>query len=272
METYHLHMISDSTAETVSMVGRSSLAQFDDVPVVSHVWRMIRNQKQMKEVIDGIEANRGFVLYTLVNDGLRVALEDGCRRLQVPCIPILDPIVGALGAYFGAEVHARPGRQYVMDAEYYSRIEAMHFVLSHDDGQSTGNLNQADVIVLGVSRTSKTPTCIYLANRGIKAANVPIVPGVPLPKEVLDATNPLIVGLTKDPKRLVQIRRNRLRMLNQGEVTDYVDIDSVSQEVNGARRLFTLHEWPVIDVTRRSIEETAATILHLYSRRMESVS
>jgi len=267
MKTFHVHMVSDSTAETVSLVARASLAQFDDVPVTSHVWRMIRNKKQVEEVIAGIEANRGFVLYTLVDDSLQAALLEGCRRLQVPCVAAIDPVVRALGAYLGAETHPRPGRQHVMDAEYFSRIEAMHFVLSHDDGQSAADLDEADVVLLGVSRTSKTPTCIYLANRGIKAANVPIVPGVPLPPEVAAARHPLIVGLTKEPKSLVQIRRNRLRILNQAEETDYVDIATVSEEVNGARRLFAQHGWPVIDVTRRSIEETAATILHLFSRR-----
>ena len=156
-----------------------------------------------------------------------------------------------------------------MEAEYFSRIEALNFVLSHDDGQSAWDLNQADVVVVGVSRTSKTPTCIYLANRGIKAANVPIVPGCPLPGEVMETTNPLVVGLTKDPRQLVQIRRNRLRMLQRDEESDYIDIDTVSEEVNGARRLFNKHNWPVIDVTRRSIEETAATILQLYNRRKE---
>jgi hypothetical protein len=156
-----------------------------------------------------------------------------------------------------------------MDADYFDRIEAMHFVLNHDDGQLTRDLNDADVVVIGVSRTSKTPTCIYLANRGIKAANIPVVPGFPLPTEVLEAENPLIVGLTEDPKRLVEIRRNRLRMLKQDEQTDYVDSETVSQEVNAARRMFASHGWPVIDVTRRSIEETAAHILQLYNRRQE---
>ncbi len=269
MKTLHLHLVSDSTGETVSLVGRASLVQFDDIETTEHVWRMVRNKAQVEEVIAAIESNPGFVLYTVVDDDLRRILEDGCRRLRVPCIPILDPVVTAMGAHLRAEVHARPGRQHVMDAEYFSRIEALNFVLSHDDGQSAWNLDQADVVVVGVSRTSKTPTCIYLANRGIKAANVPVVPGCRLPEEVTNVTNPLVVGLTKDPHQLVQIRRNRLRMLQRDEETDYVDIDTVSEEVNGARRLFNKHDWPVIDVTRRSIEETAATILELYNRRKE---
>ena len=169
----------------------------------------------------------------------------------------------------GAEVRATPGRQHVMDDEYFNRIEAMHFVLAHDDGHSTWNLNNADVVLVGVSRTSKTPTCIYLANRGVKAANVPMVPGVPLPEELQKATHPLMVGLTTDPRRLVQLRRNRLRLLNEDEESDYVDMDRVVAEINAARRLFAQNNWPVIDVTRRSVEETAANILQLLARRRE---
>ena len=269
MKTFHLHLISDSTGETASTVARACLVQFDNIQPSQHLWSMVRNPAQVDEVLAAVEAKPGFVLFTIVSEDLRKYLEEGCRRLKVPCLGLLDPTIAALEAYLGAAVHARPGRQHVLDAEYFSRIEAMHFALSHDDGQSTWNLDNADVVVLGVSRTSKTPTCIYLANRGIKAANVPVVPGCPLPPEVIEVTNPLIVGLTKDPKRLIQIRRNRLRMLKEDEQTDYVDPETVSEEIRSARRLFAKHGWSVIDVTRRSIEETAATIIQLYDRRKE---
>ncbi len=272
MKTFHLHLVSDSTGETLNMVSRACLVQFEGVQATEHVWSMIRRKSMIKEVIKGIEKHRGFVLYTLVNENIRKTLEDGCQKLKVPCVPILDPVFFALGNYLGAEVHAKPGRQHVMDAGYFNRIEAMHFVLSHDDGQSTESLDQADVIVVGVSRTSKTPTCIYLANRGIKAANVPFVPGYPLPPEVLKAKVPLVVGLVNDPKRLVQIRQNRLKLLKQNEETDYIDIETVSKEVNEARRLFSKEKWPVIDVTRKSIEEVAATILQIYHRHMDEAS
>ncbi len=272
MDPIHIHIISDSTGETGILVARASLAQFEGIDVREHIWSMTRSDAQVDDVLKHIAANRGFVMFTLVEGKLRDALEMGCRKLQVPCISILDPIIAALGAYLGAEIKAQPGRQHVMDAEYFSRIEAMQFVLAHDDGQSTWNIDQADVLIVGVSRTSKTPTCIYLANRGIKAANIPFVPGCPMPQEILEAKNPLIVGLTKDPKRLVQIRRNRLLMLDQDQETDYVDLESVSKEVNEALRLFNSHKWPVIDVTRRSIEETAATIMQMHQRRKESVA
>jgi hypothetical protein len=268
-KTFHLHLVSDSTGETLNLVSRATLVQFDNIDAVEHTWNMIRNEKQVAEALAGIKENPGFVLLTLVDGGLRSRLEDGCRELKVPCIPILDPVVSALGSYLKAEIHAEPGRQHVMDAEYFSRIDALHFVLSHDDGQSTHNLNDADIIVTGVSRTSKTPTCIYLANRGLKAANVPIVPGCSAPPELLAAEKPLIVGLTNDPRQLIQIRRNRLRSLGQDEETDYVDLETVVVEVKHAKRLYEANGWPVIDVTRKSIEEVAANILQLYNRRVE---
>lgn len=267
MKNIHLHLVSDSTGETVSLVARACLAQFEDVNAKNHDWSLIRTEDQVDEILNAIEKNRGFVLCTLVDNNLQMKLEEGCHQLQVPCIAILDPIIGALGHYLGSEIKARPGRQHELDAEYFNRIDAMQYVLGHDDGQMTQDLDDADIVILGVSRTSKTPTCIYLANRGIRAANIPIVPGCPLPDEISSITKPLIVGLTKDPKSLVQIRRNRLRLLNQDEETDYVDIKTVSKEVNDAHRMFTNNNWPVIDVTRRSIEETAAQILTLFNRR-----
>jgi len=266
---FHLHLVSDSTGETVSIVARSCLVQFDTIEATEHMWAMVRSKDQVEDILDGIRKNPGFVLYTIVNEDTRNQLEEGCRKLQVPCLAVLDPIISKLGMHLDAEVHPMPGRQHVMDAEYFSRIEAMQFVLSHDDGQSTHNLDNADVVVMGVSRTSKTPTCIYLANRGIRAANIPIVPGCALPEELFTSINPLIVGLTKDPKRLVEIRRQRLRLLDQDETSDYVDLEKVSSEINDARRLFTKHDWPVINVSRKSIEETAATIIQLYNKRRE---
>jgi len=266
---FHLHLVSDSTGETVGIVARSCLVQFDTIEATEHMWAMVRSKDQVEDVLDGIRKNPGFVLYTIVNEDTRNQLEEGCRKLQVPFISVLDPIISKLGMHLDAEVHPMPGRQHVMDAEYFSRIEAMQFVLSHDDGQSTHNLDNADVVVMGVSRTSKTPTCIYLANRGIRAANIPIVPGCALPEELFTSNNPLIVGLTKDPKRLVEIRRQRLRLLDQDETSDYVDLEKVSSEINDARRLFTKHDWPVINVSRKSIEETAATIIQLYNKRRE---
>ncbi|MBC8269618.1 MAG: kinase/pyrophosphorylase [Rhodospirillaceae bacterium] len=269
---FHLHLVSDATGETVNLVARASLVQFDNIEQTKHVWNMVRSESQIRDIIEGVKENPGFVLYTLVDNEMRNLLENSCRELKVPCIPILDPVVSALGSYLKAEIRAAPGRQHVMDAEYFSRIEALHFVLSHDDGQATRSLNEADVIIVGVSRTSKTPTCIYLANRGLKAANVPIVPGCALPPELMQSKKPLVVGLTNDPRQLVQIRRNRLRSLGQDEETDYIDPETVTREVKEAKRLYTSQGWPVIDVTRKSIEEVSAKILQLYNRRLEQHS
>ena len=264
---FHLHLVSDSTGETVHSVARACLVQFDGAQAVEHVWSMVRTRSQIERVIAGVEANRGVVLFTLVSDTLRQLLQEGCRRIQAPAIPVLDPVIGALASYLGRESRGLPGKQHLLDSEYFARIDAMTFALNHDDGQSSWGLNDADVCLVGVSRTSKTPTCLYLANRGIKAANVPFVPGVPLPPELLEAKHPLIVGLTNDPERLIQLRRNRLDLLHHDQATEYTNIDAVRTEVREARRIFVERHWPVIDVTRRSIEETAAAIMKLLARR-----
>jgi len=273
--SFHLHLVSDATGETINSVARACLAQFeDDVEPIEHHWSLIRTGRQMAKVLDGIKDTPGLVLFTLVNEELRTALQEGCRKLQVTCIPVLDPVIGALAAFLGRQSRGLPGRQHELDAEYFGRIDAMSFALAHDDGQSSWDYNEADVILVGVSRTSKTPTCIYLANRGIKAANVPIVPDCPVPPELMTAKRPLIVGLTKDPNQLIQVRRHRLRLLAQDEETDYVDPELVKKEVLQARRLCGEHGWPIIDVSRRSIEETAATILQMLSehRNGDSIS
>jgi len=264
---HHLHLVSDATGETLNSVARACLVQFEGVDPEEHVWSLVRTKGQMDKVLRGIEEHPGPVLFTLVNTGLRDQLMEGCRRLDVPCIAVLDPVIHRLATWFEVAIRGRPGLQHVLDAEYFERMDAMNFALAHDDGQLTEDLNLADVVLVGVSRTSKTPTCIYLANRGIKAANVPVVPGCPVPPSLLSATRPLVVGLTKDPTQLVQVRRNRLRMIakDQSE-TEYVDPESVREEVTMARKLCQRQGWPVIDVSRRSVEETAATIMGYFAR------
>ncbi len=267
MTRFHLHLVSDSTGDTVHSVARACLVQFENSEAIEHIWSMVRTKAQIERVVSGIGANPGVVLYTLVDETLRAPLVEGCRRLQVPAIPVLDPVIAALGAYLGSQARGLPGQQHLLDSEYFQRIDAMTFALTHDDGQAAWGWNDADVILVGVSRTSKTPTCIYLANRGIKAANVPLVPGTEPPPELFRLSRPLIVGLANDPERLIQVRRNRLTQFRQEERSDYTDIEAVRQEVAAARRLFNEHQWPVIDVTRRSIEETAAAVLKLLARR-----
>ena len=272
MSEFHLYLISDATGETVESVARACLVQFEHTEPVEHIWNLVRSQRQIEDVFADIEERPGFVLYTLVNTEIIAQLQAACRRLKVPCISVLQPIMSAFGNYLDEEGHAQPGLQHTLDDEYYGRIAAMDFALTHDDGQATWNLEEADVVVLGVSRTSKTPTCIYLANRGIKAANIPIVFGHDLPEEVFKLDKPYVVGLIRDTRTLIQVRRNRLRMLSESDETTYADPDQVAEEVNYASRLFAREKWPVIDVTRRSIEETAAAIIQMRTQYVEQNS
>ncbi len=268
---FHLHLVSDSTGETISSVARACVVQFAGYEANTHLWWLVRNRHQVDNVIEGVKAEPGLVLATLVDPDVRVALEEGCRQLRVPCVSVLDPVMAALAKYLNAEFGMEPGRQHILDAEYFKRIDAMHFTLAHDDGQMLEDIDEAEVIVVGVSRTSKTPTCMYLANRGIKAANVPIIPDQSVPREVLEAKKPLIVGLTREPRSLVDVRRARLQFLDR-DVPGYADPDVVRDEVSTARRLFAEHGWPVIDMTRRSIEEAAASILQYYSQRQSTAA
>jgi regulator of PEP synthase PpsR (kinase-PPPase family) len=264
MKKYHLHLISDSTGGTLNSVVKACLAQFDRVEAEQHFWPLIRTQKQLLGAVEGIRRHPGLVLYTLVDDGLSKAAEKHCQSLGVPAISILHPVLHLMSSYFGMQSLAEPGLQHKLNEEYFARMDAVDYALHHDDGQkSDRDLEQADVILVGVSRTSKTPTCIYLANRGVKAANVPYVPGIPFPDKVLELKKPLFVGLTATPERLIDIRRNRLQQLGELRETDYLDTEHVHDEVKEARRFYGKRGWPVIDVTRRSIEETAAEIISL---------
>ena len=267
MSSFHLHLVSDATGETVNALAKAAFVLFDGVEVYEHSWTLVRTETQLESVIRGIGENPGLVVFTLVSRALRDVLEAACRELQVPCLAILDPVVSAMASYFGAVSSDQPGRQHVMDAAYFSRIDAMEFCVTHDDGQHTAEFDQADVVLVGVSRTSKTPTCLYLANRGIKAANVPVVPGVVAPDGLEKLEGPLIVGLTTTADRLLQVRRTRLLALNQDAETDYINAEAVRGELVAARKLFERNGWPVIDVARKAIEETAAAILSLHTER-----
>lgn len=268
---YHLHLVSDSTGETLNAVAKAACAQFDMGHPIEHVYPLVRSRKQLERAVAEIEGAPGMVLHTMVNQELRELLEAKCRELGQPSVAVIDPVMNLLGSYLGAEVSHRPGAQHELDAKYFRRIDALNYSMAHDDGQSAETLDRADVILVGVSRTSKTPTCIYLANRGIKAANIPIVLGVSLPEQLYTVTGPLIIGLLASPERLISIRKNRLLSLNEDAETDYVDLDAVRSEVAYARRLFGDKGWPVIDVTRRSIEETAAAVIALHSRARQPV-
>lgn len=263
----HVHLISDSTGETLENLAKAAIAQFDDVEVVRHFWPMVRSEAHLDRIMAEISANRGLVLFTLVNLELRANLERRAAALDLPAVAVLDAVTDALSRMLGQRAKARPGRQHVLDAAYFARVDAIQFTVAHDDGIAWENWEQADIVLAGVSRTSKTPTSIYLANRGYKTANIPIVPESPPPDILFRLQRPLVVGLTTGVDRLVQVRRNRLLSLNQAPETAYVEEEAVRAELAYARRMFADNGWPVIDVTRRSIEETAAAIIRLVDDR-----
>lgn len=260
---FHVHLVSDSTGETLNAMARAVCARFENVLPIEHIYALVRSQRQLDRALSDIAEAPGIVLHTIVDDGLRQALEDGCRRMDMPCIPALDPLVSAMQRYLGAATTSRVGAHLRLDNDYFNRMDALNYAIGHDDGQGGQDLDQADVVLVGVSRTSKTPTCIYLAHRGVRAANVPLVPGRPVPEKLFTMKNTLIVGLTISPDRLIQIRRNRLLSLKENRESSYIDVDSVREEIVYARRLYERYSWPVIDVTRRSVEETAAAVLNL---------
>ncbi|MGE4351253.1 MAG: pyruvate, water dikinase regulatory protein [Bdellovibrionales bacterium] len=266
-DIFHVHLVSDATGETINNVARACLAQFEDLPIQEHFWSLIRTKRQLDLVFEGLRQWPGLVLYTFVDKELGQALSTQCRRVHLPSHSVLDPILAVMADFFGTPSTQDPGRQHVLDEDYFARIDAMEYALSLDDGNKMEQLDKADVIVLGVSRTSKTPTCIYLSHRGIKAANVPLVPGIPLDVDLKKLTKPLVVGLTRDPDALVETRQTRLRFLHQNEKTNYIDPEKVREEVMEARRFFARNGVPVIDVTRRSVEETSAEIMMLFNKR-----
>ncbi len=265
---FHLHLVSDSTGETLITVARAAAAQYMKVIPVEHVHPLVRTPKQLDRVLTEIEEMPGIVLYTLLQGNLVDRLEQKCRELGLPCLSILGPVLHLFQSYLGAESTHKVGAQHTLNAEYFRRIDALNYTMMHDDGQQTDDLEEADVLLIGVSRTSKTPTSIYLANRGVKTANVPLVSGVPLPPDLERLQRPLVVGLYATPERIVQIRQNRLLGLKAYRDDDkYIDPQSVAEEVAASRRLCAKHNWPSIDVSRRSIEETAAAVLALLAER-----
>ena len=269
-QTLHIHLVSDSTGETVHQVARACVAQFPNVTTVEHVWTLVRSEEHLHTVCAGLDRNPGILLMSIVNDEMRDKILAECRSRGIPAVSVLDPVVHLLGRVLGQTTRNLPGGQRRLNMAYFDRIAAVDFAVSHDDGMNMGQLEQADILLVGVSRTSKTPTSMYLAHRGYKVANYALVPQVPFPLHYLSGLNLLVVGLTNDPKRLSQIRRTRqLAMADTDNVT-YVDVDQITEEVRHGRRLCSEQSWPVIDVTRRSVEETAAAVIQLHTNWQES--
>ena len=272
---FHLHLVSDATGTTLLGLARAVLAQFEGVEPVQKFWPLVRTQKQLDKVIARIEANPGPVIFTFVDKKMRTRLQDRCDELHVPCVAVLDPIIRSLSSYLGVNAAGVPGLQHAMDDAYFRRVSAIDFAMRHDDGKDLKDLEKAEIILVGVSRTSKTPTSVFLARRGVKVANIPLVPGVDVPPEKFELDEPMYIGLSAAPSRLMQIRRTRLKAdtdetaKRNFQENTYLDEEKIEDEVRNARRLFSKHGWHVIDVTKRSIEETAAEILALYQSHQE---
>jgi len=258
---FHLHLVSDSTGETLTTIAKAAAVQYSAVRPIEHVYPLVRTRRQIDRVIQEIMSAPGIVLYTVVNKALTDELEARCRELKVPCLHVLEPIMKVFESYLGAPQTPIVAGQHVLDADYFRRIDALNFTMAHDDGRLPDDLNDADIVILGISRTSKTPTSIYLAQRGYKTTNLPLVPSLPLPEQLTEPHGAFVVGLVASPERIAEIRRNRVRLMSDRNLDHYVDKQMIAQEIAYSRRLCARHGWPVIDVTRRSVEETAATIL-----------
>ena len=268
---FHLHLVSDSTGETLTTIAKAAAVQYADVRPIEHVYPLIRTRRQMDRVLQEIGSAPGIVLYTIVNKELAVDLEKRCRELGTPCLYVLEPIMKLFESYLGAPATPIVAGQHVLDQEYFRRIDALNFSMAHDDGRLPEDPSDADIIILGISRTSKTPTSIYLAQRGYKTTNLPLVPAIPLPEQLLSAHTAFVVGLVATVERIAEIRRNRVRLMSDRNLDTYVDPKEIAAEIAYTRRLCAKHGWPVIDVTRRSVEETAATIIKLHHERATTV-
>lgn len=263
---FNMYLVSDATGTTLQGLARAALSQFEGINPCERFWPMIRSEIQLDRAIADIQKNPGPVLFTFVDKKLRRKLQSACTFLDVPCMPVLDPILRSMSSYLGLPSKGIPGLQHALDDAYFKRIDAVDFALAFDDGRNLDGLEEADVVLVGVSRTSKTPTCVFLARQGVKAANIPLVPFVPFPEHVAEFKKPLFVGLTESPKRLENLRRSRLQADSENKNYDkneYLDLEHIEEEIRKARRLFSKYNWPVIDVTRKSVEETTAEIYSL---------
>lgn len=268
---FHLHLVSDSTGETLTTIAKAAAVQYAEVRPIEHVYPLVRTQRQLQRALQEVEQAPGIVLYTIVNKTLTEELERRCREIQVPCLHVLQPIMQVFESYLGAPRTPTVAGQHVLDADYFKRIDALNFTMAHDDGRLPVNMSEADICILGISRTSKTPTSIYLAQRGYKTTNLPLVPQLELPKNLTEPHGAFVVCLVASPDRIAEIRRNRAMMMADRDLDTYVDRSQISAEIAYTRKLCARHGWPVIDVTRKSVEETAAAIIKLLHDRKAGV-
>ena len=262
-----IHIVSDSTGETINRAVTATIAQFPSVKKQETFWPMIRSEKQVDDVVKYISKKPGLVVLSILDENHRKRLEDGCKKLAVPFTSPLDKLYEIFKKSLSLSRTKIVGSQHKLDENYFKRVEAFEYAMQHDDGQKIYTMKDADVILVGVSRTSKTPTSIYLANRGLKVANIPLVVNTPLPKEILTFTKPIIIGLLKDPRTLLHVRQTRLNVMGEKHLTQYADLDSIKLEIVQARKIYTKYAWPSIDVSRRSVEETSATIIQIINSK-----
>ena len=263
----NLHLVSDSTGETLSAVSSAVTSQFDEVEAKDFIWPLIRTQGQIDKVIESVKQNPGIILYSVLEEDLTKKLNKICFDLQIPCISVLAPIISEFSNYLGQNISNAVGRQHILDKDYFSKVDAINYTIAHDDGQLADRLHDADIVLIGVSRTSKSPTSVYLSCRGYKTANIPFVDINLMPQNLSELKKPLIVGLTINPSKLIEIRTSRMQSLGQEGKTDYIDLDKVENEIKESRKLFAKLKCPIIDVTKSSVEETAVKIIKLYQEK-----
>tara|TARA_B100001123_G_scaffold11054_1_gene13234 strand:- start:1661 stop:2482 length:822 start_codon:yes stop_codon:yes gene_type:complete len=269
--TYEIYLVSDSTGETLDRIFLALKAQFNNIEYKVHQYSFTRTENQVSKIIDICEKKNCVILYTIVDIRLAKYLTLESKKKNIPCFGVLGDLILSFSKLLNQKASHLPSGQHVLDKDYYDRIEAIQFTMNHDDGNLIDDINKSDIILLGVSRTSKTPTSIYLANRGYKTSNIPLVDQNSLPNIL--KTNPkltCIVGLTTEPDRLVDIRRNRMSSLKEKETTTYTDFEKITKEVKEAKKIFKKYNWPIVDVTRKSVEETAASIIKIYEIEKEN--
>ena len=263
----NIHLVSDSTGETIENTVSATISQFPDVIRKEFFWPMTRTEDQIKDITENLKKNPGLVVFSIVDDNNRALLENNCKKMNIPYISPLDGLFSTFKKILALSETKITGVQHKLDENYFKRVDAFEFAMQHDDGQRVSSMSEADIILVGVSRTSKTPTSIYLANKGLKVANIPLVANTRLPEELFGFKKPIIIGLIKDPRSLMQVRQTRLKMMGESKQTSYDDINHIKFEISQARLIFTKYAWPSIDVSRRSVEETSASVIKIYNTK-----
>jgi len=264
--TYQIYLISDSTGETLDRIFLALKAQFKNFKYKIHSCSFTRTENQILKILELVKKKKNsIILYTLVDNNLAKFLAQESNKIKAPCFGVLGDLILSFSKLLNQKASHIPSGQHILNEEYYDRIEAIQFTMNHDDGNSISDIEKSDIILLGVSRTSKTPTSIYLANKGLRTSNIPLINENSIPELLKKNTKiSCIVGLTTEPERLVDIRKNRMNILQEKENINYINLDKITKEVNESKKTFKKYKWPTIDITRKSVEETAAAVIKIY--------